>query len=520
MIRRPLPLLALAYAAGTACGLSIVLPPAMTGAPAAVLLVGAFLLSRTDVRRLKPLLLVPAVGLVAWTLCRRESEEPMPPAVLGEPGGSQPVVAVEGVVTQDPDYGRLLASGRVIRMFRLRADRLDTEFGTSYDWAGTIRVAWFSRGRDAAPAYGERWLLHGGLRLDTGPGGESARVLSTGRSQSERLSVGEGAGFVAGCLRGRRYAAARLERGIEDFPRAVGILRALILGYREQLDPATRELFAATGTLHLFAISGLHVGMVCGFIIVLLRACRVSRIYWVLLLGPLLAAYTVGTGGRPSAVRACLMALLYFAAPLVHRKPDPLSATAAAAMLILAWDPSQLREAGFVFSFTAVAGILALYPALDRVFGRIGRRDPFRIQEESSPVRLSRAAGRYLASLAAVSVAAWLSSAPLMAWYFGRIAPIGVLSNVVLIPPAALTVLSGCLSFTGGACLGLVAEIFNHAALALVTLLLAIVDVLQAVPFGRFEVERPPLVFVVAWYAVLALWMLRRQSPRAREFGF
>jgi len=521
VIGRRLPLLALAYAAGTACGLSVSVPLQMILIPAGGLLVGGFLLSRIERRGLSVLFFALAAGLIGWAASRRARDEPLPDDVaraLAANGSA--VVTVEGVVRQDPDYGRRLPSGRTVRSLRMRTDRLDLPRGPSWGWDGTLGVRWYSRGRDAAPAYGERWLLHGRLRLDRRPGGEMRPVLSTGGFNAERLAVGSGSGFVAGCLRGRRHAADRLGRGIEDYPQAVAVMRALLLGYREQLDNTTRNLFASTGALHLFAISGLHVGMVCGFLIFLLCACRVSRVYWVLLLGPLLAAYTVATGAKPSAVRACLMAVLYFAAPLMQRKPDPLSAVAAAAILILAWQPAWLLEAGFVFSFTVVAGILVFCPGLLRVTTRLWHRDPLRVQEESLPVRLWRNTCRYLVSLACVSVAAWIGSVPLMAWYFGRVSPIALLSNILLIPLAFLTVLSGCLSVVLGACLGVIAEIFNHAALALVTLLLLVVRTLDAVPFGCLEVSRPPLVLVLGWYLLVAMWALRGARPAVREIGF
>ena len=86
------------------------------------------------------------------------------------------------------------------------------------------------------------------------------------------------------------------------------------------------------------------------------------------------------------------------------------------------------------------------------------------------------------------------------------------LTNAALIPLAFLTVLSGCLSVTLGTCLAFAADLFNHASLALVGLLLLIVRAVRAVPFACLNVPRPPLALVVGWYALLAFLLVRRRT--------
>ncbi len=91
------------------------------------------------------------------------------------------------------------------------------------------------------------------------------------------LDGGRGNPLKAWCMKRRRICREILGRGLDDFPEQRGLLQALLLGYREELPAALRRDFAATGTVHIFAISGAHVGMVTLLFAGLLRALGVPR---------------------------------------------------------------------------------------------------------------------------------------------------------------------------------------------------------------------------------------------------
>jgi competence protein ComEC len=319
------------------------------------------------------------------------------------------------------------------------------------------------------------------------------------------LSEGHGNALLAACFSLRRSAAGHLSRGIEDSPRSVSLLYALLLGYRAHLQPEIRELFAVTGTLHIFAISGLHVGVMAAIGIFVLQASRVSRVHWILFLGPFLVAYTVATGMKASAVRACIMALIYWLAPLVGRRSDAVSALSCAAVLIVVVAPGQLLARGFILSFVVVTGLLLLYPGFVRPLLRRLAPDPFRLQPERKWVGAARGCARRAAELCAASAAAWLASAPLSAYFFHVFSPVALVGNLLVIPLAFMIVLGGCLSVLFGGCVPLLAEVFNHANHVLISVLVTGVGAMARVPGGHIEVARPSLLWVVAWYAAVSL---------------
>lgn len=360
------------------------------------------------------------------------------------------------------------------------------------------------------PRYGERWRLRGVVRPDvprrsglfTLP--ENQAVVDPDRAVF--LDAGRGNPLKAWCLDRRRAAREILARGLEDYPAERGLLQALLLGYREDLPSLLREDFAVTGTVHIFAISGAHVGMVTMLLAGLLRALGVPRPRWFLLAAPLLAAYTVTTGAATSAIRASVMASLLLAAPFLRRKPDAVSTLAGAAMVLLLASPGQLGDLGFLLSFTAVGGLVAVQPVFDAWALRTFRRDVWQLPEEEQPEgRHRREAGLHLARYASVSVSAWVSTAPLTAFFFNLFSPVALAMNLVVIPAAFVILLSGVMSLACAVLPGGISEVFNHAARVIAQGLALLIRWAASVPGGHGFVRTPPAAGVAAWYAVLAV---------------
>jgi ComEC/Rec2-related protein len=318
-----------------------------------------------------------------------------------------------------------------------------------------------------------------------------------------RLSQNHGSWWLTRCYEVRREGAALLALGIEDFPETVGLLRALLLGHRSQLQRDIRDAFVMTGTLHIFAISGLHVAIVAYLITAVLQAVRVPRTHWAVLVVPLLIGYTWATGARASAIRACVMGSVYVCAPLLQRKPDVICSLALSALVIVAAAPLQLIDVGFILSFVAVLGIVGLYPVFEQPLRPLWTPDPLRVAPVPRWTAALRAVARYVGSLVSVSCAAWFASTPLTALYFGRFIPVALLGNLLAVPVSFLVTVCGALSFVLGSCVPVLADLFNHANVALVFLMVRPMQVFSAIPGGSIRMDRVPLAAVLLWYAVM-----------------
>lgn len=359
------------------------------------------------------------------------------------------------------------------------------------------------------PRYGERWRLRGLVRPAV-PRRSGLFILPQNQAvvDSDRaffLEAGQGNPVVAWCLERRRACREILGRGLADFPEERGVLQALLLGYRDDLPKPLRQDFVATGTVHIFAISGAHVGMMAFLAIQLLRALGVPMARWFFFLAPMLAVYTITTGAATSAIRACAMASMMLAAPVLKRRPDAISGLAMAAIGILACAPAQLGDLGFLLSFTAVAGLLALQPLFDAGAVRLFRRDDWQLPGEELPrVRRAREAGLFAARFGLVSVSAWIGTSPLTAYFFNLFSPVALAMNLLVIPSAFCILLSGVMSLLCAPFSGWVSETFNFSACGFAAFLARCIGWAADWPGGHWFVRTPPAAGVIAWYAILA----------------
>jgi predicted membrane metal-binding protein len=116
--------------------------------------------------------------------------------------------------------------------------------------------------------------------------------------------------------------------------------------------------------------------------------------------------------------------------------------------------------------------------------------------------------------LIATSCAAWLVSAPLTAYYFQMFSLIALAGNLIAMPLASLMIMTGALSLVSGSCIEWLADVFNHANLALAFLLTRSMELFAAIPGGNFAVDPPPLWLILIFYFVLAVLAARYREMR------
>ena len=322
----------------------------------------------------------------------------------------------------------------------------------------------------------------------------------------------------------RAWAMNALEHDLPTRDEPLQLLWAMALGQRQGLDHEAAEPFMRSGTMHLFAISGLHIALVAGILVALLRVIRVSRGAVGLVAIPLLWFYTAATGWQPSAVRATIMMSVVLAGWALKRPTDLLNSIGMAAFIILAWDSQQLFQASFQLSFMVVFSLgLVLPPLADRL-KRWVSPDPL-LPRELWPAWRRQVAWplAWLAGGASTSVAAWLASAPLVAFYFNLFTPVALLANVpvVLLGGAALASCLGSLVFA--AWLTPVSALFNHAAWFFMTGMVTLSEWATTLP-GAFQYVRSPSPWLMALYYIIlfgagAGWLLRMGWRRWMVIG-
>jgi competence protein ComEC len=193
--------------------------------------------------------------------------------------------------------------------------------------------------------------------------------------------------------------------------------KALFLGDRSDLDRGFRSELVSTGTMHLFAISGLHVGLVLAFFLILFNQLGFPDRPKNLLLIGILIFYCILVGANPPAVRATLMACVYLGAKLLMKKASIWNTIGLAGNVLLLLNPSQIYNIGFQLSFTAVLGLSWVIPHLTDLSGLHHEKKLF-----------------FGKSLLLTSFAAWMVTAPLTIHYFHHLHLLSPILNMILIP--------------------------------------------------------------------------------------
>ncbi len=331
-----------------------------------------------------------------------------------------------------------------------------------------------------------------------------------------------------------RYSAAdRITLGLGRLPDEKSLILAMTLGFRSDIPRRTLRSFRQAGTIHIFAISGLHVLFIARIIAWCLAAFGLPRQRWLLLQAPLLAAYIFMTGGQPSAIRAGLMAAFYYGAPLLGRRPDTLNAIAAAVLALLAADPAIVTELGFILSFAMVTGLVIVLPAVQRPLRRLLRvesaREALVIDRLAANPSgfwgnagfVARHSGTYLRlkaySLLPAAIAASLVSFPLTSHFFGFCSPYALLANVAVVPLASYVMVVSAVGLVLSCIHPFAAVPANLAAGALAWMMKETSLSVAAIP-GSAPRLHFPIAALVCWYlalAALAIW--ERRAARSAQ---
>jgi competence protein ComEC len=363
-----------------------------------------------------------ALGAAAAGLERMSYETtPLRLWVEARAEGTAPVL-VEGWARGDaqdrPDRLRLT----------LDVERLTTS-GRTEEIRGRVRLDAFGLGARPEVRDGDRVRAWATLRAVAGyedPGVEPAEVrarhdglAAVGQVKSAQLlTVTPTAGWTARARSWARRAIARyVPAGQEE-----SLVRAMVLGDRAGLDDRTAEAFRVSGTYHVLALSGAQVALVAGIVVAAARALQGSPALQAVLGGGVSVLYAAFVGGDMPVVRASLMAVVLLAGRALDLDADLGNLLGLAALVLLVYRPSNVTDVGFQLSFGATLALVVLAPPLCAGLKRL----PFGIER---------------AVVASLAVQAALL--PLLALHFHRMAPAGLLLNLLAVPLSSAVLVAG-----------------------------------------------------------------------------
>jgi ComEC/Rec2-related protein len=192
----------------------------------------------------------------------------------------------------------------------------------------------------------------------------------------------------------------------------------------------------------------------------------------------------------------------------LKRPGDTVNSLAAAAFIILLWEPRQLFEASFQLSFFVVLVIVLMLPALNNISDRLLRPDPLLPYEllprwRRTLIPTLRMLSRYFA----LSFAAWVGSIPLSAKYFHLFSPVSTPANIVAVPLGTLALMSNLGALVCGTWFPWATGLFNHSAWFFMSAMTAVSEFSTKIPGAYFYVPAPSWLTIIIYYAVLIGWL-------------
>lgn len=290
---------------------------------------------------------------------------------------------------------------------------------------------------------------------------------------------------------------------------------ALVFGQREQVDWERQQELMATGTLHLLAISGMHVEIVASVLLLCLAVFSVPQRVKLILLVLVCGTYAALAGGQPPVLRAVLVVTALALARTLGRRTRLSNVLSLAAIVLLFSRIANLDSVGVHLSFLAVGAIGVFVIDFDQDPHRRSALQGVIEESLSGWSRWGLLCFRAIKNMAMLSLWVWLLTCPLVWWNFHVVAPVAIPLNILLAVPLTISLVSGLLTgllgwlpilgwLTGGVCgIGL-------------TVIRWLVGVGQAVPFGHVWLPAPHAWWIISFYAFTACWLLAFGRRRNR----
>ena len=346
-----------------------------------------------------PFVLLAFTGLFSTGIYLSETKTP--PIISGE------TYQLTGRCNQILSPGKLVISSPHLCTYLQIPDSMKVSVGDSL--SGLIRLYPLQTSHNRHDFNYNNYLQHQGIQAKGFPVGE---IHKTGHSQ-DLYSV---------CHMIRNNLATKLQQVIPD-SMTYKLLAALCLGCRQEITPDTKELFQNTGTIHILAISGLHIGAIFAFFLGLLKLFHFKSKKFHLILIPLIWLVACITGLSPSACRAATILSFITIGEAFRQETIPLNAIAAAAFFSLLINPELLYSVSFQMSYAAYTGIILIYPLM-----QIKKMHKFL---------------RPLYTLLCISFSAQIMTLPIMAYYFHSISLNSIFINLIAVPAASFLLYGG-----------------------------------------------------------------------------
>jgi len=290
------------------------------------------------------------------------------------------------------------------------------------------------------------------------------------------------------------------------------ILKALLLGEKQDIETDLLEQFKKVGVVHVLAISGLHVGFIIIFVMIILSLLRLKYNHQIYILLLVLLMYVVLINFKAPVMRASFMAGLYLLAKVSERKSPIFNIIFFVAFFLLIIDPRDLFNPGFQFSFVAVLSIVYGYPKLNNLL-------PLKSKIDYKNYRLvKKIIVIFIWDAFLVSIAAVLGTMPLTIYYYGVIPTYALFANVIVIPLIGLIVITGLLLLIISLFSSFLALILGNFIDLIFNFLKIIIMFFHNLPYSYFHSTTPSLLTIL--FLLLLVYLVFNINSRKHLIAF
>lgn len=507
-MKRPMSLIAICYVAGLLLGHYALIPTGFLGIGTLfALILSLWHLRHASRSTLNPLLTSLSV-CGAGAIWYNVQDRVLPATSLHWYADGPSRVSLTGIIDRDPE------SSHDYTLVSIAADSL---YIASAKWVSTTgRLLIRVRTKIDTGTYGDRVQVFGWLR-SPGParklGGFDAQAFYAGQGIFGVMNVNDSLSYHTHAHRSHftfhTSVVLPIKHSIERTINTTlhepysSLLKGFLLGERQNLPEDLLQDFSLTGLTHLLSVSGLHVGLIVLITLTLFSVIRLPPAAATLSTLAVLALYACLTDLTPSVVRASIMGSLFLVGGLFDRQADRINTLSVAALLILIVWPSAVFDLGCQLSFVATLSILAGYPRLKRLL-------PSRVRQSQAWWAL------WIRDGLAVSLAAQLGTAPIIAATFFQTSLISPVANLFVGPLVFVATSLGVLSALSGPISLTVAGLFNATNWLALKSIVWITAIFAKVPFASIPTAQPSLYLIVAFYALTLLLLNPPQSKQTR----
>lgn len=434
-------------------------------------------------RFLVPILIAFAAGAARYDLVPRTSEI----ALYNNLGG----LTVEGAVVSEPD---------------VRDDRIDlrvevsqvTRIGQTVATSGLVLV---QAPRSSNVHYGDRILATGILIIPSVSDTFSYRdylarsgIFSIMQDAAvEVVSSEEGFPFFRTLFSVKSVARQSIQNSLPE-PSA-GLLTGILLGDARGLPPVVSDAFSAVGASHIIAISGFNMAILSGVVMRLLARARV-RPLWAASLGiGVILLYTLFVGASPAVVRAAFMSSMLVVAELLRRKTYVPASLAFVTIVLSLVNPSVIWDVGFQLSLFATLGLALFVDPLTQSLNTL----LLRTFKDDHAARVQG----FLAEPLIVSIAAQITTLPLVLLYFERLSLVSLVVNLLIVPVQPYLLILGLLATLIAFFIPVLAQVLYWLDMIFLGWSLGVVRAFARLSFADVDLKVDPRLIMAYYFAIV-----------------